>query len=128
MLKVVAALVKKDNKYLIARRIYGDPESVGKWEFPGGKIEENETEEHAVERELKEEFDIVVKAKRYITNSIYSYTARTIDLRLYECDYVSGDFKLHDHSEYKFITKEELNNYDYCPADKALVEYLIKEK
>lgn len=128
MLKVVAALVKKDNKYLIARRIYGDPESQGKWEFPGGKIEPGESEEHAVERELKEEFDIEVKAKRYITNSIYSYTARTIDLRLYECDYISGDFKLNDHSEYKFITKEELKNYDYCPADKALVEYLLKEK
>ena len=125
MLRVVAALVKKDNKYLIARRIYGDPESVGKWEFPGGKIEANETEEHAVERELKEEFDIVVKAKRYITNSVYAYTARTIDLRLYECDYISGEFKLHDHSEYKFVTKEELKDYDYCPADKQLVEYIM---
>lgn len=125
MLRVVAALVKKDNKYLIARRIYGDPESQGKWEFPGGKIEANETEEHAVERELKEEFDIVVKAKRYITNSIYEYTARTIDLRLYECDYISGEFKLRDHSEYKFVTKEELKDYDYCPADKQLVEYIM---
>ena len=38
---------------------------------------------------------------------------------------ISGNFKLHDHSEYKFISKEELNNYDYCPADKALVEFLI---
>ena len=127
MLKVVAALVKKDNKYLIARRIYGDPESQGKWEFPGGKIEANETEEHAVERELKEEFDIVVKAKRYITNSIYAYTARTIDLRLYECDYISGDFKLNIHSEYKWVNIEELLDYDLADADVILSKYLIKK-
>ena len=125
MLKVVAALVKKDDKYLIARRIYGDPESAGKWEFPGGKIEPNETEQQAIERELKEEFDIVVDAKRYITNSIYAYAARTIDLRLYECEYISGEFKLNDHSEYKFVTKDELKDYEYCPADKQLVEYLF---
>ena len=62
MLKVVAALIKKDNKILIAKRSTGNKDVIGKWEFPGGKVEENETEEQAIEREIKEEFDILVNA------------------------------------------------------------------
>jgi 8-oxo-dGTP diphosphatase len=126
MLKVVAALVKKDNKYLIARRIYGDPESVGKWEFPGGKIEENETEEHAVEREIKEEFELDIQADQFITNSIYEYPNKLIDLRLIHCHYIKGEFHLHDHSEYQFVSKEHLLEYDLAPADIPLAEFIQK--
>ena len=57
MIKVVAALIEKDNKVLIARRSTGDPNVLGKWEFPGGKVEQNEDELHAIEREIREEFE-----------------------------------------------------------------------
>ncbi len=126
MITVVAALIKKDNKYLIARRSTGSEEVLGKWEFPGGKVEPNETEKHAIEREIKEEFEMDVKAIRFLTNNVCEYPSKTIDLRLYECEYISGDFHLHDHSEYKFIEKDKIVDMDLCPADIPLAQY-IKE-
>ena len=128
MVKVVAALIEKNGKYLIARRNHGDVEANGKWEFPGGKVEENETEMDAIEREMREEFEVCVDALKYIGNSISHYTARTIELRLYLCKYISGDFKLHDHHEIKWVGKEELNNYDFAPADIGLLDIILKEQ
>ena len=60
--KVVAGLIEKDNKYLIAKRLTGNELVVGKWEFPGGKVEEGEEESVAIEREIKEEFGLNIKA------------------------------------------------------------------
>ena len=127
MITVVAALIEKDNKYLIARRSTGSSEVLGKWEFPGGKVEEKETEEQAIEREIKEEFELTIKAQKYLTNNICEYPTKTVDLKLYSCKYISGEFKLHDHYEYKWVKKEELLNYDLCPADIELAKY-INEK
>lgn len=124
MIKVVAALIEKDNKYLIAKRSTGSKEVLGKWEFPGGKVEEGESEEHAIEREINEEFDMNIKAIKFITNNICEYPTKTIDLRLYECKYISGEFHLHDHSEYLYVDKDEIINYDLCPADIPLAEYI----
>ena len=124
MIKVVAALIEKDGKYLIARRSTGTKDVLGKWEFPGGKVEKYETEENAIEREIKEEFDMQIKAIKFITNNICNYPDKVVDLRLYECEYIKGDFKLHDHFEYKFVYKYELLTYDLCPADIPLAEYI----
>lgn len=122
IVKVVAALIENDNKYLIARRDTGDINMLGKWEFPGGKVEPNEDELTAIEREIKEEFDLEIKAIRFISNSVCEYPDKIVDLRLYECKYISGDFKLHDHSEYIFVSKKELLDYDLCPADVTLAK------
>lgn len=124
MIKVVAALIEKNNKILIAKRLTGNPEVLGKWEFPGGKIEPDEDEFHAIEREIKEEFELTIKANHFITNNICEYPSKVIDLRLYSCDYISGEFHLHDHSEYAWVDKEELLNYDLAPADIPLAEYV----
>lgn len=128
MVTVVAALIKKDDKVLIAKRATGDENVYGKWEFPGGKVEVNETEECAIEREIKEEFEMDIKAKNFITNNICEYPNRTIDLRLYQCDYVSGKFKLHDHLEYVWVEIDKLFEYDLAKADIPLAEYLINQK
>lgn len=121
---VVAALIKKNNEVLIARRSTGDENVLGKWEFPGGKVEPNETEGHAIEREIKEEFELDIKANKYITNNVCEYPTKTVDLRLYECEYISGEFKLHDHSEYKWVNINELLNYDLALADIPLAKYI----
>lgn len=121
---VVAALIKKDNNVLIARRSTGDENVLGKWEFPGGKVEPNETEGHAIEREIKEEFELDIKANKYITNNVCEYPTKTVDLRLYECEYISGEFKLHNHSEYKWVNINELLNYDLALADIPLAKYI----
>ena len=126
MIKVVAALIEKDNKVLIARRSTGDPNVLGKWEFPGGKVEQNEDELHAIEREIREEFELEIKAKKFLINNVCEYPSKTVDLRLYSCDYVKGEFKLHDHSEIAWVNKEELLTYDLAPADIPLAKY-IKE-
>ena len=128
MITVVAALIVRDNKVLIAKRYTGDPNVFGKWEFPGGKVKENETEAHAIEREIKEEFEMNIKANKFLINNICKYPTKTIDLRLYECDYLSGEFHLHDHSEYKFVNKDEILKYDLCPADIPLAEYVKEMK
>ena len=127
MITVVAALIKKGNKYLIARRSTGSEDVLGKWEFPGGKVESGESEEHAIEREIKEEFEMDIKAVRFLTNNVCEYPSKTIDLRLYECKHISGEFHLHDHSEYKFVNKKDIIKYELCPADIPLAEYVNKE-
>jgi len=127
MITVVAALIKKDNKVLIAKRATGDENVFGKWEFPGGKVEKNESEEHAIEREIKEEFEMDIKAKSFIINNICEYPKKTVDLRLYECEYIKGDFKLHDHSDYSWVDIERLLEYDLALADIPLAKY-VKEK
>lgn len=122
---VVAALIEKDNKYLIARRSTGTKDVLGKWEFPGGKVEENESDKQAIEREIKEEFGMEIKAIRFLKNNIYNYPDKVVDLRLYECKYISGEFSLHDHFEYKFEEKNNIIKYDLCSADISLAQYLI---
>ena len=128
MITVVAALIEKNNKYLIARRSTGSSDVLGKWEFPGGKVEKYETEEKAIEREIKEEFEMDIKAIRFLTNNVCEYPSKTIDLRLYKCKYLSGKFHLHDHSEYVFADKNEIINYDLCPADIPLAEFVKEQK
>ncbi len=123
---VVAALIIKNNKVLIARRSTGDPNVIGKWEFPGGKVEKNENEYDAIEREIKEEFELNIKAKKYLTNSICNYPNKIVDLRLYGCEYISGKFNLHEHSEYKWVSPKSLFDYDLAPADITLAEF-VKE-
>lgn len=128
MIKVVAALIENDTKILLAKRSTGDINVLGKWEFPGGKVEQDENEFDAIEREIKEEFELTIKAKEFITNNVCEYPTKVVDLRLYKCDYVSGEFNLHDHSEYKWVDKEKLLEYDLAPADIPLAEYVRKVK
>lgn len=128
MIKVVAALIEKDTKVLLAKRSTGDINVLGKWEFPGGKVEQDENEFDAIEREIKEEFELTIKAKEFLINNVCEYPTKVVDLRLYKCDYVSGEFNLHDHSEYKWVDKEELLEYDLAPADIPLAEYVKKVK
>ena len=128
VLKVVAALIEKDNKFLIAKRSTGDPNVMGKWEFPGGKVKENEDEKKAIEREIAEEFELIIKAGEFIINNVCEYPTKTVDLRLYRCNYISGKFHLHDHSKYLWVDKKDLLNYDLCPADIPLAKYVKEMK
>lgn len=124
MVTVVAALIEKDNKMLIAKRSTGDPNLIGYWEFPGGKVDEGEDELHAIEREIYEEFELRVETQEFIINNIYEYPNRTVDLRLYKCIYKSGEFSLHAHSEYKWINKGDILSYELAPADIELAEHV----
>ena len=121
-IEVVAAVIQHRGRIFATQRGYG--EFKDGWEFPGGKIEPNETPQQALRREIKEEFEMNIQAIRFLTNNVCEYPTKIIDLRLYECKYLSGEFNLHDHSEYKFVNKEDIINFDLCPADIPLAEYV----
>lgn len=123
---VVAAFIIKEEKVLLAKRSTGDKDVLGKWEFPGGKVELGESETMAIEREMKEEFELEVKAEEFITNQVWEYPSKIVNLKLYRCNYISGEFHLHDHFEYKFVDITELLHYDLAAADIPLAKYVMQ--
>lgn len=101
MIKVVCAYIEKDKNVLIARRADGGESVYCKWEFPGGKIELNETPEEAIQREMMEEFEVNVKASDKMAEVTHYYPEKDVNLSLYRCDYISGEFNIHeDRLEY----------------------------
>ena len=115
-LRVVAAIIEKDGKFLIGKRKKGK-HLEGKWEFPGGKIENGESPQNCLERELKEEFGIITKAGEFIGENIVELEDRIINLLGYRGQYVSGDFLLNEHDEICWVSFDELNLYDFASAD-----------
>ena len=123
MIEVVAGIIQKDGKILIARRKEGQ-HMEHLWEFPGGKIEEGETPEQCIERELFEEFEIKSKVGEFVAKSIFDYGVKTVRLCGYLVEYLSGEFVLNEHSEIQWIEKSEFGNFEFCPADLPIVEAL----
>ena len=126
ILDVVCGLIMKDGKCLIAQRKKED-HLYGKWEFPGGRRVGLEDEKKTLDRVFTEVLGINTKINDYITHSICEYPGHIVDLKLYECDYISGDFKLNIHSDYKWVAIEELLDYDLEDADVILTKFLIKK-
>lgn len=119
---VVAALIEKDNKYFIAKRSTGNPNVLGAWEFPGGKVEDGESDEAALEREILEEFNTVVSIGRKMAET--NINEQTI-LRLYKCTHRLGAYMLKDHSESAWIENlDQLYDYDLAPADLRLLQQI----
>ena len=116
MIPVVAAIIKRNDTYLIARRAK-HKDHVGKWEFPGGKVDQGETPEKALERELFEEFGIMTKTGKYITTNIYDYDNFQIELMAYEVHHIKGAFQLTDHDQIAWIGKHNIHLYDLSGAD-----------
>ncbi len=123
IVKVTAAIMAKDNKIIIAKRGPND-RLAHKWEFPGGKIEINETPEQCLKREMKEEFDIDVSVGEYLGSSIYHYDHISIELLAYRAYWEDGEIHLNDHDDFKWISLEQLNEFDFAPADLIFVEKL----
>ncbi|OPY75812.1 MAG: CTP pyrophosphohydrolase [Syntrophorhabdus sp. PtaU1.Bin153] len=124
---VAAAVIEKDGRVLIAKRRQGS-KLAGKWEFPGGKLEEGETPKQCLERELREELAVIAEVGDFICSSEYSYTPDwTIRLLAYRTTVISGIFNLNDHEEIRWVKPVDLVNYDFPEADKPIVERLIKE-
>ena len=125
ILDVVCGLVMKDGKCLIAKR-NKDDHVKNKWEFPGGRRQGLEDEKKTLERAFTDVFEMDIKVNNYLTHSICEYPGHIVDLKIYECDYIRGDFKLTSHSEYKWVNIEELLDYDLADADVILSKFLIK--
>lgn len=117
-LRVVAAIIEKNNKILIAQRLKGD--FAGLWEFPGGKIEEGELPEQALIREIEEEFDTELNVEKYLTTVEHQYDSFYLVMDCFICTIKTGDLILHDHMAYKFIDPKE-NNIEWVPADVKVI-------
>ena len=120
---VTAAILIVDNKILIAKRNSTD-KLAGKWEFPGGTVEDGETPEQCLKREMKEEFDIDVTVSRYLTESIYHYDHGSIRLLAYITHWQDGVISSKVHDEYKWVSIDEMNEYDFAPADIPFIDIL----
>ena len=125
IVRVVAAVIRKDDKIFATQRGYG--EFKDGWEFPGGKIEEGETPEQALVREIKEELDTDISVGALIDTIEYDYPNFHLSMDCFWCDIVQGGLELREHEAAKWLTKENLYSVEWLPADVGLIEK-IKEK
>lgn len=124
IIEVVAAIIKQDNKYFATQRGYG--EFKDGWEFPGGKIEKNETHQEALKREIKEELDIQILVNDFLITVNYNYPEFHLTMHCYICSISSGEIILKEHEAAKWLAKEELRTVKWLPADIKVVDILLK--
>lgn len=125
ILEVVCALIWQDRKLLATRRNYGTYRE-RKWEFPGGKIEKEESRAEAIVREIREELGISIQALKELPSVIYRYPDKTIKLIPLVCRWLEGEIKLRDHEEMKWLSPGELLFLDWSEADKNLIILLTE--
>ena len=127
MIEVACGIIYKDDEVLICRR-NKNKELGGYWEFPGGKLESNESAEQALQRELTEELEMSVRVKKHFTSVIHKYENFTIKLIAYKCDFIEANFKLIDHDKYEWSPIYKIMSKKIAPADIHIVEKLMSEK
>ncbi|MDY2781556.1 MAG: (deoxy)nucleoside triphosphate pyrophosphohydrolase [Bulleidia sp.] len=118
-IKVVAAVIKNGNKIYATQRGYG--EFKGGWEFPGGKIEQGETSQEALVREIEEELETKIKVNDLIDTIKYDYPTFHLSMECFWCEIVKGNLVLLEAEAAKWLTKEELYSVDWLPADLLLI-------
>ena len=124
-IRVVAAVIKAVNEngepiIFATQRGYG--EFKGGWEFPGGKIEPGETSQEALEREIMEELDTKIKVGELIDTIEYDYPEFHLSMDCFWCGIVRGDLVLKEHEAARWLTKEQLDDVEWLPADITLIE------
>lgn len=121
-IKVVAAVICANNKIFVTQRGYGDFK--GGWEFPGGKMEADETPEDALKREIMEELDTEITVGKLIDTIEYDYPTFHLSMDCFWAEVVSGDLTLKEHEAAKWLTKDELASVEWLPADLKLIDKL----
>lgn len=126
MVQVVAALIWQGDKFMICQRPLSKTRAL-EWEFVGGKAEKGETLEEALIRECHEEIGATVKVGEIFMELDHVYPDITIHLTLFNCEIAEGTVQKLEHNDIRFITPDEIPQYNFCPADKEILEKIIRE-
>jgi 8-oxo-dGTP diphosphatase len=125
MVNVTCAVILINGKILVTQRSEKMKLPL-KWEFPGGKLEEDESEIDCIRREIIEEISIEIEISEKLSNSVYDYGDFKINLIPFIANYVSGEIKLAEHKDYKLLDKSELLNLEWAEADLPIVYEFLK--
>ncbi len=126
MTQVVAALIRQNNRFLICRRPAHKTRGL-LWEFVGGKVETGETKQQALMRECMEELAVKVRVDDVYMQLVHEYPDMTVELTLFNAAIVEGEPQLLEHSEIRYISVDEIDRFDFCPADVEILAKLKKD-
>ena len=127
MVEVVAALIWKNDKFMICQRPANKARGL-LWEFVGGKVELGETKEQALIRECKEELNILLSVGNVFMDVVHEYPDITVHLTLFNATIVGGEPQKLEHNDIKWITPSEIPNYKFCPADEEILKKIIETR
>lgn len=119
-IEVVAAVFRKGNKYFCAQR-KNSGELALKWEFPGGKIEQGETHQQALTREIKEELSTEIKVNDRIMTVEHEYNGFILTMHAYYCEILQGQLVISEHLDSKWLSTSEMDDYDFAAADIPII-------
>jgi len=125
-IKVLCGLIfNSKNQLLITRRGHGDFN--GRWEFPGGKLEKDETEKECLKREILEELNIEIDVKSFFMRNNHSYPKFTVELISYISLFYNGEIKLVDHDKYEWVEINQLKDYNFLDGDIPIIDNIINK-
>lgn len=125
MVEVVAALIWDENRFMICQRPAHKARAL-LWEFVGGKVEPGESKEQALMRECREEIAVMLSVGSIFMDVVHEYPDITVHLTLYNATITEGSPKRLEHNDIKWITPRQIPHYNFCPADKEILERIIQ--
>ena len=121
MVEVVAALIWDGDRFMICQRPAHKARGL-LWEFVGGKVEPGETKEEALIRECREELAVTVAPKDLFMDVVHEYPDLTVHLSLFNAVIAEGTPQLLEHNDIRWITVDEIDRYEFCPADVEILK------
>lgn len=123
-IRVVAAVIARENRYLITQRRPAAALPL-LWEFPGGRVEEDETDAEALRREVRHRLDVEIEAGELISFVCHPYESYAVDLYLYECRIITGEPRARAVNAFKWVQSDEFDDHQFTPADESSMAKLL---